>query len=167
MIPVYISPEASRLCRRWGRHDGDLLPEAVEESLRSRLRSPLDAGADPLALHGGMLTVRHRERPQLSLRLEISAPLQLAGGRRHYIVTMVADGDDEASALALSPRTLTLLQRLSPSERKVAALVARGLRNEAIAQQLCRSRKTVESQISSIYRKLDVESRAQLVRLLN
>lgn len=58
------------------------------------------------------------------------------------------------------------LQRLSPSERKVAALVAQGLRNDDIAQRLCRSRKTIESQLSSAYRKLDVANRAQLVRLL-
>ncbi|MFT4247414.1 MAG: helix-turn-helix transcriptional regulator [Pseudomonas sp.] len=58
------------------------------------------------------------------------------------------------------------LQRLSPSERKVAGLVAQGLRNDDIAQRLCRSRKTIESQLSSAYRKLDLANRAQLVRLL-
>jgi DNA-binding NarL/FixJ family response regulator len=60
-----------------------------------------------------------------------------------------------------------VLERLSPSERKVALLVATGLRNDAIADQLCRSRKTIECQISSIFRKLDIDNRTQLARLLN
>ena len=64
-------------------------------------------------------------------------------------------------------RALPLLKCLSPSERKVAGLVASGLRNDAIAERLCRSRKTIESQISSIFRKLNVSNRTQLARLLN
>ena len=49
---------------------------------------------------------------------------------------------------------------------KVAGLVASGLRNEAIAERLCRSRKTIESQISSIFRKLNIANRTQLARML-
>jgi len=58
------------------------------------------------------------------------------------------------------------LQALSPSERRVALLVARGLRNHEIAQMLCRSRRTVEFQLNSIYRKLQISCRTQLVRVL-
>lgn len=68
---------------------------------------------------------------------------------------------------AAAARALPLLKCLSPSERKVAGLVASGLRNDAIAERLCRSRKTIESQISSIFRKLNVSNRTQLARLLN
>jgi DNA-binding NarL/FixJ family response regulator len=46
-------------------------------------------------------------------------------------------------------------------------LVAAGLSNGAIAQKLCRSRKTIESQISSIFRKLNVGNRTQVATLLS
>ena len=78
----------------------------------------------------------------------------------------MAGQKDAAAVDATSPRVVPLLKSLSPSERKVAALVAAGLRNGDIAQQLCRSRKTIESQVSSIFRKLDVANRTQLARLL-
>ncbi len=61
---------------------------------------------------------------------------------------------------------LARLQSLSPSERRVALLVVQGLRNHEIAETLCRSRRTVEFQLNSIYRKLEVSCRTQLVRAL-
>lgn len=71
-----------------------------------------------------------------------------------------------AAHAADTPASLQLLQLLSPSERKVATMVGSGMRNAAIAEQLCRSPKTIENQISAIYRKLDIENRTQLARLL-
>ena len=56
--------------------------------------------------------------------------------------------------------------KLSPTETRVAELVLDGMRNDEIANHLQRSRKTIESQVSSIFRKLDVANRTQLARLL-
>jgi DNA-binding NarL/FixJ family response regulator len=64
-------------------------------------------------------------------------------------------------------RASEILSRLSPSERKVALLVAEGLRNEQIAQRLSRSRRTVESQLNAIFGKLGLVCRAQLVKALS
>jgi DNA-binding NarL/FixJ family response regulator len=58
------------------------------------------------------------------------------------------------------------LRQLTPSERRVALLVAAGLRNQDIAERLQRSRRTVEYQLNAIFRKLDLTSRTQLVRAL-
>jgi DNA-binding NarL/FixJ family response regulator len=44
-------------------------------------------------------------------------------------------------------------------------LVAKGLTNRAIAQQLGKSEKTVRNQLSTIFDKLGVESRAQAIVL--
>src|SRR5689334_1003614 len=58
------------------------------------------------------------------------------------------------------------LRRLTPRERRVALLVVEGLSNAEVAQHLHRSRRTIESQIASIYRRLGITRRAQLVRQL-
>jgi pimeloyl-ACP methyl ester carboxylesterase/DNA-binding CsgD family transcriptional regulator len=54
---------------------------------------------------------------------------------------------------------------LTESERAVLALIARGLNNAEIAQALSKSEKTVRNQVSSIFAKLDVKSRAQAIVL--
>jgi DNA-binding CsgD family transcriptional regulator len=58
------------------------------------------------------------------------------------------------------------LQRLTAQESQVALAVARGLSNPAIAATMFISRKTVEAHLSSVYRKLGLSSRTQLVRHL-
>ena len=52
---------------------------------------------------------------------------------------------------------------LSPAERRVVALVLQGRRNREIAALLSRSTKTVEWQLTNVYRKLGVRSRAELI----
>ncbi|BCB76738.1 response regulator transcription factor [Phytohabitans flavus] len=52
---------------------------------------------------------------------------------------------------------------LSPSERNVLQLMARGLPNEAIGAHLSLSPKTVRNYVSNIFSKLHVASRAQAI----
>jgi pimeloyl-ACP methyl ester carboxylesterase/DNA-binding CsgD family transcriptional regulator len=54
---------------------------------------------------------------------------------------------------------------LTESEREVLALIARGMDNGAIAGALSKSEKTVRNQVSSIFAKLDVKTRAQAIVL--
>jgi DNA-binding NarL/FixJ family response regulator len=51
---------------------------------------------------------------------------------------------------------------LTPREREVAALVARGLSNRAIAQELVITEATTERHLGNIFAKLGLASRAQL-----
>ena len=51
---------------------------------------------------------------------------------------------------------------LTPSEHRIAALVAEGRTNREVAAELVLSEKTVESHLSRVYRKLGVRSRAEL-----
>jgi DNA-binding NarL/FixJ family response regulator len=51
---------------------------------------------------------------------------------------------------------------LTPGERAVAALVAEGLRNAAVAAELSLSVATVKTHLSRAFRKLGVASRAEL-----
>jgi DNA-binding NarL/FixJ family response regulator len=55
------------------------------------------------------------------------------------------------------------LVELTPREREVATLVARGLSNREIGARLVISPRTVEKHVSSILQKLGLASRAQLV----
>ena len=60
------------------------------------------------------------------------------------------------------PTTLTGLSSLTASERRVAELAARAVGNREIAQALFVTTKTVESHLSSVYRKLGVRTRHDL-----
>ncbi len=64
-----------------------------------------------------------------------------------------------------APATSRSLQRaaLTPAEAAVMELVAKGLNNRRIAEQLGKSEKTVRNQLSTILDKLGVESRAQAI----
>lgn len=63
------------------------------------------------------------------------------------------------------PRTdgLQRRPRLSPRQRQVLALLAQGLGNEDIAQQLCVSKHTLQHHITAIYTKLGGLSRAEAI----
>jgi DNA-binding CsgD family transcriptional regulator/tetratricopeptide (TPR) repeat protein len=63
---------------------------------------------------------------------------------------------DDGSPLSLLTRT----------ERTVATLVAQGLTNRQIAEQLFVSPRTVDAHLAHIFRKLDISSRARLAALM-
>ncbi len=50
---------------------------------------------------------------------------------------------------------------LTPSERQVLSLLAQGLDNATIAEQLVITKRTVQNHISNIYGKLDVDTRTE------
>jgi DNA-binding CsgD family transcriptional regulator len=56
--------------------------------------------------------------------------------------------------------------RLTPSEQRVAELTASGMTYREVATALCISPKTVEFNLTRIYRKLGIHSRAELGRLM-
>ena len=56
---------------------------------------------------------------------------------------------------------------LTPTERRVAALVAEGASTKEVAAALVVSAKTVEGHLSKIYAKLGVHSRAELAHRLS
>jgi DNA-binding CsgD family transcriptional regulator len=51
---------------------------------------------------------------------------------------------------------------LTPSERRIAELAAKGHTNRDIAQTLFVTPRTVEGHLTSIYRKLDISARHAL-----
>jgi DNA-binding NarL/FixJ family response regulator len=67
-------------------------------------------------------------------------------------------------ARSAAPRARFGFDALTPTERRVIDLVADGLSNVDIARRLYVSRRTVESHVSSAYRKLEVPSRVELAK---
>ncbi len=171
LVPSYMSREAKRLCRRWSEDTerSGHLPRAIEAPLRRWMEGApcRDARTAPMPECNAAFAVEHPRRPNLRLRMEVSSAPRPACTHAHHLLILTPDDQDGGAIDADSPRALPLLKCLSPSERKVAALVAAGLRNDMIAERLCRSRKTIESQISSIFRKLNVANRTQLARMLS
>ena len=55
-----------------------------------------------------------------------------------------------------------LVNELTRTERRIARLAAEGMRNGEIAAELALSEKTVEWNLTRIYRKLGVRSRTEL-----
>jgi DNA-binding CsgD family transcriptional regulator len=72
--------------------------------------------------------------------------------------------NEEIAATGARPRKLlqTGIDALTASERRVAGLAAEGRSNKETAQLLFVTVKTVEVHLSSVYRKLVIESRGQL-----
>ena len=62
-------------------------------------------------------------------------------------------------------RDPTAAERLTPQEFQIAMLVAEGLTNRDVAGRLFLSPKTVEFHLTGVFRKLDVRSRGELIRL--
>jgi pimeloyl-ACP methyl ester carboxylesterase/DNA-binding CsgD family transcriptional regulator len=64
-----------------------------------------------------------------------------------------------------NPVASQLLHSLSAREQEILARIAKGLSNQAIADELHISEKTVRNHITNIFEKLDVSSRAQAIVL--
>jgi LuxR family maltose regulon positive regulatory protein len=132
-----------------GRALGEALGLAEPEGYR---RLFLDEGP---ALADLLLVLRQQTAgpaPYLDALLAAFASAEERGLRAAYL--------DPGSPLP-SSRSLGLVEPLSPREQRVLRLLAAGLSNPEIAQELVVSVNTVKTHVQSIYRKLNVTSRSQ------
>jgi DNA-binding CsgD family transcriptional regulator len=111
---------------------------------------------DALRRSNQRAAARERLRPALDLAARCQA------------APLVERAEAELRATGARPRRalLTGPDALTPSERRVAELVARGLSNPEVARELVVSRTTVESHLRAAYRKLDIASRDELGKIL-
>lgn len=121
----------------------------------------LDAPAD------ARLLSRLRSRPWAILSLE-AGPQELAAALQ-AVQAGLWSGDPALTngllAFAADPAEDENLESLTPREREVLQLLARGLANKQIAAQLGLSENTVKFHISSVYAKLGAGNRAEAVTL--
>jgi DNA-binding CsgD family transcriptional regulator len=110
------------------------------------------------ALRRGNQRTAAREPLRLALELAQRGGAKLLADRAH----------EELIASGARPRRLFAsgVDALTPSERRVAAMAAEGLSNREIAQALFVTLRTVETHLSSAFRKLDVSARTQLAAAL-
>jgi DNA-binding CsgD family transcriptional regulator len=76
-------------------------------------------------------------------------------------LVVVLELERQQPGLAAGP-----LAALTPREQEVAVLVVDGLADREIAERLCLSPHTVTQYVKRIYRKIDVDSRVRLTRVL-
>jgi predicted ATPase/DNA-binding CsgD family transcriptional regulator len=140
------APEALRLAgaaARLRENIGAPLPPAQGRSLErhlSRARTTLGSrAAETAASEGRALTTPEAIREALAL-LAVPRP----------------------SSDTLAPHNSDAAGPLTPRERAVATLVARGLSNRALARELVITEATAERHLGNIFGKLDLASRAQL-----
>ncbi|MCX5416129.1 AAA family ATPase [Streptomyces sp. NBC_00059] len=156
---------AMRSAAQLSLHGGDpvtaatLFSEAAEECARSgavfwEARSLLLAA--PVLTAAG-LSARGEAARERGRRLATT-------GGAHLLAGLAAMAG--ASAPPKRPGIPQQLVSLTAREREVAELVAEGLTNQAIADRLYLSPRTVETHLSRVYRKADVTSRAALAALI-
>jgi DNA-binding CsgD family transcriptional regulator/GAF domain-containing protein len=122
---------------------------AAEQRLHSLLARPIGGGGFSRRVE---VELASRERA----RIHAHATVSREGG----IVAVLGLERDERG---VEPG---LLGPLTPREREVALLVVDGLADREIAERLFLSHHTVSQYVKRIYRKLDVDSRVALTRIL-
>ncbi|HWC26208.1 MAG TPA: helix-turn-helix transcriptional regulator, partial [Solirubrobacteraceae bacterium] len=136
----------------------------LEASVQAFSRSPARVEHGWASYHYGAALRRARRR------LDARAPLDQALdiGLRCGAKLLTERSHEELNALGARPRSVTLsgVDSLTASERRVCRLAAEGLRNSDIAQALFVSTRTVETHLAHAYRKLDISSRGELSRAL-
>jgi DNA-binding CsgD family transcriptional regulator len=138
---------------------GDLVgaASALEQALAAheRLPEPFERGRTLLALGSVQRRLRHKRWARETLAdaaavfESIPAPLWVERAR--------------SEAARIGGR-VPVGGELTEVERRIAELVAAGYSNAEVAQTLVVSRKTVEWNLSNVYRKLGVRSRTELAR---
>lgn len=137
-----------------------------------------DAFESALELHEADANDLERARTQLAYGERLRRLRQRRSSREHLHPALEmferlgarpwaerARAELRASGERLRPRKPTAHERLTPQELQVSLAAAEGLTNKEIGARLFLSPKTVEFHLGRAYRKLDVRSRAELIRL--
>jgi len=94
----------------------------------------------------------------------VEAIRDVAAGKLHFATEVLARLAVDGKALPSEVKPATKFSRLSHRELEVLRLLAEGLRVRQVAADLGVSYKTVDNQTLGVMKKLDIHSRAQLVR---
>jgi DNA-binding CsgD family transcriptional regulator len=174
LAPLHVNQAALELCARWNfGHE-----KARAYQPRAVFRPPAEILAACAALKADWLarqssgqpgepaaaTVAHRAEPGLAATIRLHVEEHTRAAYPGFIVYL------ENRAAAPAPDRLagnSLLARLTPAESAIVQAVCEGLGNDGIARRLGKSVKTVKGQLTSIYRKLGVDGRTQLLLRLH
>ena len=146
---LFCTPAARTLCSRF-----EIGFTATSSGLSAVVQGCLAAGVSPRA---GMSRLVSTSDVDVTITSCLDSRLVGAGNAPHYMVVLSQRAPNAADSW---------LQGLTPSERRIAHLVGQGMRNKQIADALSISSRTVECHMNTIFQKLGLGSRAQLVRRL-
>lgn len=172
--PIYVSQDALALCAVWNLgHE------------RARSYTPQAVFAIPDEIHAACDELRRewQARPSGSLPVEGNAPTHHVFSRQpghEALITLRPEKNgtltkpvfvarlrvsESAEPVTMLPDASSdrLLRQLSPGERELTQLVCAGLTNKEIAAQLRKTEGSVKVQLSGVFQKLRVNSRAKLI----
>jgi DNA-binding CsgD family transcriptional regulator len=152
---IGIALRAAGLCAK-GAAEIELLRES-EAVLR---RSPARLEHAKSSVELGAALRRHRSRREA--REPLRAGLEFA--ERSGAAPLAERAREELAATGARPRRIVRsgTESLTASERRVATMAADGMSNPEIAQALFVTRRTVETHLTAVYRKLEISSRSEL-----
>lgn len=116
------------------------------------------------ALRAGATGYVLKERDDLEVSLSIRSVLRGGAPIDPFIARRIIAELQPAASTPANPAAPVEDAKLSSRESQILGLVAEGLANREIAEQLFLSRYTVECHIKHIYRKLAVSSRVRAVK---
>jgi DNA-binding CsgD family transcriptional regulator len=111
--------------------------------------------------------VEHPEIARLIAKVDVSQPFKGSLVRPGFWVTLSGEMNLDGANAELGTEAAHRLQFLTPSERRVALLVAEGCQNSDVARRLGKSPRTVEFQLNMIYKKLCITGRTELAHVLS
>ncbi|HEY0945107.1 MAG TPA: helix-turn-helix transcriptional regulator [Opitutaceae bacterium] len=168
---IYASREGYAACAEWNFGERSArslnprrsfqLPDDIAEACRK-----IDPKAETDSDRACKLRVAHPTATHLMAQIVVDAPHASHWARPVYRILFLVDRSIDGVLLSANPASVALLQRLTSNERRVALLVTEGYNNRDIADRLGKSPRTVECQLTEIYRKLGVKNRVQLTRTL-
>lgn len=133
--------------------------EEIDQALLSHKRLPMPVELGRTLLVKGRLHRRNREKSSAKEALDEARALFTGAGAQAW----AAAAQRELDRVGLRPRAP---EELTPTEARVAELVAAGLTTKQIAARAFLSPKSVEGVLTRVYRKLGVRSRSQLAAKL-
>jgi len=108
-----------------------------------------------------------RAKRRVEAREHLRSAIELFDGLGAAPWSEQARRELRASGESIPRRDPTAPEKLTPQELQIALQVAEGKTNRDVAAALFLSPKTVEFHLTRVYRKLNIHSRAELVRLFS
>ncbi|GAB3695217.1 LuxR C-terminal-related transcriptional regulator [Corynebacterium nasicanis] len=129
-----------------------------EEAVEAILDTPMPAYQSRILFEYGKVLRRHGRRQRADEILSHAAEIFAQMGANVMVERCAAER--RVGGVGVAPRTNP--HGLTPQEEQIAALVAEGATNAAVARELSLSTKTVEYHLTRVYRKLGVRTRQEL-----
>ncbi len=173
----FANPEAHRLCAIWNfgpqaartynARDTFAVPPALLAACRALREGVLARNPkQPTSQPGDVAHVEPATASGLRAQITVLNNPASALAQPRFIVVLDSRPVPSAQPAAVSAEKLNQLRDLTPREREIALLVCEGHSNAELARRLSKSVLTIKTQLNSVFRKLSVKSRAQMMALL-